>query len=88
MQDGKRLTVRELVEQLKGEDMDALVAFEISGHKGKTILANESWQAGTYFMKKSPRIQDEYLMEDEIPNDKRDDYVKVLVLGTAAKVGE
>ena len=87
MQNGKRLTVGELIEQLGKEDKNALVAFETS-HAGKTVLANECWQAGTYFMKKSPRIQDEYLMEDEVPADTKGDYAKVLVLGTAAKVGE
>jgi len=87
MQDGKRLTVREFIKWLLDEDLDALVAFETS-HAGKTVLANECWQAGSYFMKKSPRIQDEYLMEDEIPVESKGDYVKVLVLGTAAKIGE
>jgi len=87
MQEGKRLTVRELVKGLLDEDMDAIVAFETS-HAGKTVLANECWQSGTFFMKKEPRIQKQYLMEDEIPKGKRDDFVKVLVLGTAARVDE
>ena len=87
MQDGKRLTVGELIEQLGKEDKNALVAFETS-HAGKTVLADTTWQAGTFYMKKAPRIQDEYLMEDEVPADKQGDYVKVLVMGTAAKVGE
>ena len=81
----KRLTVKELITQLLDEDMDALVAFENFDGTGKTTLVAECWQSGTFYMKKEPQVQDEYLMEDEIPADQKDNYVKVLVLGTLAE---
>ena len=79
-----RLTVKELIKQLLDEDMDALVAFERFDGTGRTVLVQDCWQAGTFYMKREPQVQDEYLMEDEIPADKKDEYVKVLVLGAVA----
>lgn len=81
----KRLTVKELIKQLLDEDLDALVAFENFDGTGKTTLVEECWQAGTFYMKKEPQVQNEYLMEEEIPVDQKNEFVKVLVLGTVAE---
>ena len=56
MQDEKRLTVREFIKGLMDEDMDAIVAFDLTKREG-TLMANECWQSGTFYMKKSPRLQ-------------------------------
>ena len=80
----RRLTVREFIEQLQQEDMDAIIAFENNGYPNTIVQIEDCWQAGTFYMKREPRIQKEYLIEDEIPADKKSDYVKVLVLGAIA----
>ena len=83
-----RLTVKELREQLAEEDQDALVAFENFDGTGRTTLATECWQSGTFYMKPEPQVQDEYLCEDEVPAAEKDKYVKVLVLGTLVEKAE
>ena len=84
----QRMTVRELIKHLLDEDMDALVAFENFDGTGRTILVANCWQAETFYMMKEPQVQKEYLMEDEIPPDKKHEYVKVLVLGALNEEGK
>jgi len=74
------LTVRELAKQLLDEDMDAVVAIENNGRTHATTLMSECWQSGTFWMKRTPRVQKEYLCEDEIPTGEKSDYIKVLVM--------
>ena len=85
----KRLTVKELIDELTKEDPNAVVAIENNGYpQTVTQLNDEGWFAGEFYMKKEPRMQDEYLMEDEIPADQKSNYIKVLVLGAIISTDE
>ncbi len=81
MEKAKPLVLSKFIEELQKEDPDAVVAIENNGYLCNTTkLLQEGWLAGTFYMKKSERSQNKYIMKDEIPADNEKDYDKVIVL--------
>ena len=85
----KTLTVKQLITTLLDEKMDATVAIENNGYPNTTTMVlAESYLQPNVFMKKSPRIQKEYLHKNEIKKSERDNYKEVLVLNAMISTDE
>jgi hypothetical protein len=73
------LTVKELIDALQDEDPTAVVAIENNGYPHTTtLLTTEGYFQPDVYMKRTPRIQNEYLLADEI--DDFGNMTKVVIL--------
>jgi len=81
------LTVGELIKTLKTYDPNMLVAIELGGFsppQTTTVLSTLGYVNGDFYIKKSQRVHREYYMGDELPPEKKSDFVKCLILNAHA----
>ena len=83
----EKLTVGAFIAALSEYDSDMPIAIESGGHAphGSTVfMSTVGFVSGDFLMFKSPRVQKEYYLEDDIPAAERHLYAKTLVINAMA----
>ena len=85
------LTVGELIKTLQEYDPNSFVAIEAGGFappQTTALMSKMGYISGEFFVLSGQRAHKEYYLEEDIPERKRRDYIKCLVLNAHLAKGE